>query len=129
MLQRVLIIDDSDADLLYTRIVLERCGVAREVVTLESAREALALLAGEGGVPFSLVLLDINMPGMTGFEFLHALQALPAAQAQAQAVVMLTSSPDPADRERAMSHALVKGYVVKPIDREAALALQALVGG
>jgi CheY-like chemotaxis protein len=125
MLPRVLIIDDSDADLLYTRIVLERSGVAQEVVTLESAREALALLAA-GGPPLALVLLDINMPGMSGFDFLQALQASPALQAQAPVVVMLTSSPDPGDRDQAMAHACVKGYVVKPLDRESAQSLLAL---
>ena len=129
MLQRVLIIDDSDADLLYTRIVMERSGVASDVVTLESARDALALLADATSAPFSLVLLDINMPGMNGFEFLQALQDQPCAREHAPVVVMLTSSPDPADRAQALACPLVKGYVVKPLDLAAAQALVELVRG
>jgi CheY-like chemotaxis protein len=129
MLQRVMLIDDSDADLLYTRIVLERAGAAREVLAYESAREALALLTTPEGRGIDLILLDINMPGMNGFEFLAAYEQLRQELRTSAVVVMLTSSPDPADRERALSHASVKGYVIKPIDKDSALALTRMVQG
>ena len=123
MLKRVMLIDDNDADLLYTRIVLERSGAAAEVLAFESARDALAALAALPGPDVDLILLDINMPGMNGFDFLRAYEQLPAARRGHAVVVMLTSSPDPVDRERAASFGSVKGYVVKPLDRDAARAL------
>ncbi|EHR70365.1 response regulator with CheY-like receiver, AAA-type ATPase, and DNA-binding domains [Burkholderiales bacterium JOSHI_001] len=123
MLKRVMLIDDNDADLLYTRIVLERSGAAQEVLAFESARDALAALSARPGPDVDLILLDINMPGMNGFDFLRSYEQLPPAQRGQAVVVMLTSSPDPADRERAASFGSVKDYVVKPLDRDAARAL------
>lgn len=122
MLNTVMVIDDSETDLLYARIVLERAGVARELVLVESAREALQLLQGRLAGAVDLILLDINMPGMDGFDFLDAYEA-GAADRPCTAVVMLTSSPDPADRLRAQRHACVRGYQTKPLDVPGALAL------
>jgi CheY-like chemotaxis protein len=120
---RVMLIDDSEADLLYTRLVLERSGLGCEVVAYESARAALAHLQGMRDDDVRLILLDINMPGMDGFEFLEAWERTPAAAAHAAVVVMLSSSPHPADTERAQRHRRVRGYITKPIDREQALGL------
>jgi CheY-like chemotaxis protein len=127
---RILLIDDSEADRLYTRIVLERSGADREVFDYESARDALADLA-LGRIAVDLILLDINMPGMDGFEFLDAYQQLPdrdpaagGASYKAVAVVMLTSSPDQIDRQRALGFSCVQGYVIKPLDLASAQDLQ-----
>ena len=122
MLNCILLIDDSEPDLLFTRIVLERSGVTREVKSLESAREALAWLRDVASPGADLILLDINMPGMNGFEFLQAYEEqLPADYAPA--VVMLTSSSDPAERRRAQSFRSVRGYVTKPLDTASAVGL------
>ncbi|HET9976490.1 MAG TPA: response regulator [Burkholderiaceae bacterium] len=120
---RVILIDDSEADLLYTRIVLERCGLGCEILAFDSASAALAHLRAPGDDGVRLILLDINMPGMDGFEFLEAWDRMPAVAARSAVVVMLSSSPHPADRERAQRHALVRGYITKPINREQALGL------
>lgn len=120
----VMVIDDSDADLLFTQIVLERCGEAWQVLPFEGAREALGFLAREGSPAVDLILLDINMPAMNGFEFLDAYEQLRLEHRAQAVVVMLTSSPDPGDRARALAFASVRGYVEKPIDVGAARALR-----
>lgn len=120
---RVMLIDDSEADLLYTRIVLERSGLGYEIVAFESARDALVHLQNSKDDDVRLILLDINMPGMDGFEFLEAWDRTPAAAARSAVVVMLSSSPHPDDSERALRHQRVRGYITKPIDREQALGL------
>ena len=124
MRKHLLIIDDHDPDLLYARIVAERAGIAQRVTTIEDARDALALLRQPEGSDVDLILLDINMPGLDGFGFLQAFEALfNGDKGKAPVVVMLTSSPDPADRKRAFSFASVRDYVVKPVSVAAIIEL------
>ena len=63
------------------------------------------------------------MPGMNGFEFLEAYEALDPRHRGSTVVVMLSSSPDPTDRNKALSFACVKGYAIKPLEPEAARGL------
>jgi CheY-like chemotaxis protein len=119
MLNHLLIVDDSDSDLLYGRVVVERSGIAKKVSTQEGAKDALAFLQQPDGHDVDLIFLDINMPGMDGFQFLEAFEALSAqGRVRASVVVMLTSSPDMPDRDRAFSFKSVRDYMVKPVGVE-----------
>ncbi len=124
---RVLMVDDNENDLLFTRIALQRSGVDFEVQAFERAQEALQMLAATPDHGIDLILLDINMPVMDGFGFLEAFEALPPAQRGHAVVVMLSSSSDPADRARAASHACVRDFLRKPLDKGAAARLIDLV--
>jgi CheY-like chemotaxis protein len=127
-LKEILVVDDSDPDLLYATIVLEAAGVAGKVVPFGTGAEALAFLQRPEGHDVDVILLDINMPEMNGFEFLDAYEKLHADQRAHAVVVMLTSSPDPADRARASAYGCVRGYVVKPLDTPSARGLEELIG-
>lgn len=118
----VMLIDDSEADLLFTRIMLERCGVGFEVLSFESALDALRQLEQQWDA-VDLILLDINMPRMNGWEFLEAYARLARDRRAHPTLVMLTSSPDPADRDRALACPVVSGYVEKPLDLAQAAGL------
>ncbi|MBX3609634.1 MAG: response regulator [Hydrogenophaga sp.] len=120
---RVMMVDDNESDLLFTRVTLQRCGVPCEVIEFERAQDALAHLAADPRHGVRVVLLDINMPVMDGFAFLDAFEALaPDLRAQT-AVIMLSSSSDPGDRARAQTYASVAGYLTKPLDRAEAAKL------
>jgi CheY-like chemotaxis protein len=110
-------------DLLYTRIVLQSNQVAEQVRSFELAQEALAFLQQPEAQGVEAVLLDINMPEMNGFEFLEAYEPLYLRRQVQAVVVMLTSSPHPADRARAMAYTCVKHYIVKPLSPSAARGL------
>ena len=126
-MKTVMLIDDSEADLLFSRIIVGRSGLCDEVLEFESASAALAHLSTPVGDDVDMILLDINMPGMDGFQFLDAYRDLATARQARAAVVMLTSSPDPQDRARAESYDCVRGYVVKPISVASARALDGLL--
>ncbi len=126
-LKTVLVIDDSDADLLYAEIILGKAGIANKAITLGLAQEALDYLQCPEGHDVDVILLDINMPEMNGFEFLEAYQSLHVKHQARAIVMMLTSSPDPRDRARALAFSCVKGYITKPIDLVSARGLVDLV--
>ena len=61
------------------------------------------------------LMLDINMPKLNGWQFLNELTQLPEAIRSLYTIVIVTSSFDPKDQERADAHPLVSGYLTKPI--------------
>jgi CheY-like chemotaxis protein len=129
--KRVLIVDDDAASLFLARLTLEDMQVAREVVSLQSAGEALHLLRSNcmneqasGQECPDLILLDINMPIMDGFEFLECLSALGQQSLINRVVVALTSSNSPRDRERMQGYGVLH-FIVKPLTEEKILELWA----
>jgi CheY-like chemotaxis protein len=123
----VIVIDDNEDDLLFAQISVQRCGQPADLKQFLRAQDALAFLASAELTEPALVLLDINMPVMNGFDFLDAFEQLPVARRANVMVVMLTSSIDQRDRQRAFSYASVKDYLRKPVERgEVASLLQLL---
>lgn len=111
----VMIIDDNAVDQeLYARMI-KRSGLVETVLSFLSAEDALAhLVAGADPAP-DAILLDINMPRMNGFEFLDAAVASMGEQFAAAVIMMLTTSLDPRDLERAKRYSVVKDYCDKPL--------------
>ena len=118
MIQSVLLIDDNrSTNFLHTRI-LRRSGRVSAIKAVEDARQALDYLQTTSGGKYpspELIFLDINMPGMNGWEFLEAYRQLPAEQRGGIVVVMLTTSLNPDDRARADRIAEVNEFAYKPL--------------
>lgn len=123
----VFVIDDNEDDLYFTNLVLERCDVPYEPKTFAAAQDALAWLSRTTEPRSLLILLDINMPGMDGFEFLRAFETLPTTVTRGVSIVMLTSSADPDDQMRSAQFKSVRGYLTKPLGRQAAAGLVKLL--
>ncbi len=106
----VLVVDDEEDFSFFTKHNLER-----------NNYEVLSALDGESGlrtafdVKPDLILLDILMPGIDGFEVLKRLKSDPATVAIP--VIMLTGKDDEASKERA-AQLNDAGYLVKPIEIE-----------
>jgi len=130
-LRSVLLVDDNPFDNEIHTLTLLRAGAvesADQIHVALSGEAALTLLA-EGlrdGMPHHpprLVLVDINMPGMNGFEFMEKLAPwIKANDVDTAAVFMLSSSVRQSDRERATALGFT-GYITKPLTRDMALEL------
>jgi CheY-like chemotaxis protein len=91
-LRRILVVDDNDDDLFFARIILEATKVAAHVELIGTGPLALDRLASPEGQEVDVILLDINMPEMSGFEFLDLYQPLFDKGVHAATVLMHTSS-------------------------------------
>ena len=110
----VMLIDDEEVDqMLYSRIV-ERSKHADDIISFLDAEKALDYLASEDQPRPDLILLDINMPNMNGFDFLDRLDERTGDDV-APVIFLLTTSFDPRDRARAGEYGLVRGFVQKPL--------------
>jgi two-component system, cell cycle response regulator DivK len=104
----ILIVDDNPANLKLARVVLKRAGY--EIRTAADAEEALAAL--DTFRP-RLILMDLQMPGMDGFELTRRLKG---DRAQSGIVIVaLTAYAMRGDEEKALA-AGCDGYLAKPID-------------
>lgn len=114
----IMILDDEEFDQKMYRRLLERSGLVETVLSFTYPQEALDFLAEPGRQNIDILLLDINLPGMNGFEFLDkAIEKFGEDFAQS-IVIMLTTSLDPQDEERARKFHVVKDYINKPLMRD-----------
>lgn len=118
----VLLIDDDDATNFYHTIILEEVFVEGHIQSVRSASEGLDFLLCKGIYAKcpqpGIIFLDINMPGMNGWDFLNKYNELSKDIHDRSIVVMLTTSVNPDDKERAARIPIVKEFVPKPLTPE-----------
>lgn len=107
----ILVVDDDDDFQELCRATIKRSGLPIKMVGVTSGQSALDLLAEQSVKP-TLVLLDINMPRMNGFQFLEAYSMFADTKIP---VVMLTGSDEKSDRYKTMAYPFVKEFFVKPL--------------
>ena len=123
----VLLAEDDPDDVLLTRLAFEKARLANPLQVVRDGVELLAYLQGEGcysdrrqyPLPF-LLLLDLKMPRMHGFQVLEWLRTHP--EFQGLSVAIMTSSDHDPDISRAYALG-ADSYLIKPPDAEALLAL------
>lgn len=116
-LSSVLLIDDDATNNFLNERLLQRLEVADQLLVAENGSEALELLSQSETAAPALILLDVNMPGMTGIEFLERYQAQREAQTQSTVVIMLTTTMDSRDLAR-INELHINGLVSKPLNEE-----------
>jgi PAS domain S-box-containing protein len=114
--QRVLYIEDNEVN----RLLMQGMLAQRPALTLDMAALPEEGLAQARAQPPALVLLDIQLPGIDGFEVLKRLRA--DARTAGIPVIAVSANAMPADRERA-AQAGFDAYVTKPVDLGEMLAV------
>lgn len=122
--KRILLVDDDDTSNLLTTMVISDMNITEEVDVALNGEEALNYIISNCEQAGSdkqkkcpgLILLDINMPIMDGFEFLEAYKRKFDTDNKIP-VVMLSSSSNSKDFDKAKAFN-VKGYIVKPLNEE-----------
>jgi CheY-like chemotaxis protein len=111
----ILLVDDDETTNFVNQLMLEDLEVTDRILVAYNGREALTLIQQEC-CPM-LILLDINMPVMNGFEFMEAYERLESVYKQSVVVVMLTTSLNPKDVNR-LQEMPIQGFFNKPLTEE-----------
>lgn len=125
---KILLVDDDLTSIYLTQMMIEdvATGWVEEIYIAENGKQALDIIS-KYCLPFQekqdaycpgLILLDINMPVMNGFEFLEELQKLNNLKHKDTKIVMLSSSANPRDMKRAKEYG-VTSYLQKPLSEQA----------
>jgi CheY-like chemotaxis protein len=114
----IMLIDDNRDDNFFHERVIRKCNAAEVVVVKQTGMSALEYLRSKGGddeLHPNLIFLDVNMPGMNGWDFLKEYARLEAFQRSA-IVVILTTSENPDDRAKAIG--MNADFITKPLTLE-----------
>lgn len=125
-LEKVICVDDDPIALLLSKLVLSKADFASQVITAANGEIAIQYLAQPEVIEANknsehplLILLDLNMPVMDGWEFLEQFSTSRYQQHYATAkVILLSSSIDPNDIERSKEFAMVSAFLPKPLTKE-----------
>lgn len=125
----ILLIDDNPADNEFHKINIRKANVSNHVRVALDGEKALEYLKksgeeAEAGIPEGtepnypkpdIIFLDINMPGMNGFEFLDEYKKLKDDLKTKVVIIMLTTSLNPDDQKRAVDNPDVAEFQNKPL--------------
>ncbi len=113
MKKPILLVEDNDDDVTLTRRAFERNGIANDIIVASDGQQALDLLLGPEPLVPQVVLLDLNLPRLSGLDVLRRLRA--DIRTELLPVVVLTSSDH--DRDVIESYRLrANSFVRKPVD-------------
>ncbi|NEN24239.1 response regulator [Cryomorpha ignava] len=118
-----LIIDDDPISCFINQKIIERTELTQHIAVVHNGAEALEYIVkdvsanSETGNKPDLIFLDLNMPGMDGFEFLQKYKALERNYWENVEIVVLTSSNNQTDINKTKGYN-VMAYLTKPLTVE-----------
>ena len=128
-----MLIDDNEIDNLINQKMIESSAICQHILVHTGARSAIEFLRNieklSGAIADAkklipdIILLDIDMPLMDGFQFLDEFEKLSDAVKNDIKIVMLTSSMNPNDLSRAKKSKFVSKYLNKPLTIDSLMSL------
>ena len=116
-----MLVDDNPDDNFFHERVIKKNNIAEIVVAQQTGRDALEYLKMEKeneNLHPDLIFLDINMPGMNGWEFLEEYGKLDEKFKSRAVVIMLTTSENPDDKLKAEAMNAASEFKTKPLTKE-----------
>lgn len=126
MLDKILCVDDDPITLMLCRKVVEKVEFAKEIIIAQNGQEAIQYFddlfeerKGNDSIEYpKLVLLDLNMPVMDGWEFLESYITKGYQDIFVSTrFIVLSSSIDPYDINRSKTYPVI-GFLSKPVTKE-----------
>src|SRR5260221_14700709 len=117
----IMLIDDNNDDNFYHERVIRKNNSANTVISIESGVEALEYLKNRKDHPDAhpdLIFLDINMPGMNGWEFIEEYKKLDKELTTKIIVTILTTSDHPDETMLAKTHDVISEFRIKPLTKD-----------
>lgn len=112
---RLLLAEDNELNMEVAAFLLENSGAI--VTKAWNGKEALDIFAASPRDSFDVILMDVMMPVMDGYEAAAAIRELPRADAQTTAIIAMTANAFTEDRQKAYESGMNE-HLAKPIDKE-----------
>jgi len=120
-LKCIMLVDDNPDDNFFHEREIKKANASTVVIEKNTGMEALEYLkskkANSDMLP-DLIFLDINMPGMNGWDFLQEYELLDKKLQSSEIIIMLTTSDNADDVARAKAWSFVADYIAKPLTEE-----------
>ncbi|NEN24711.1 response regulator [Cryomorpha ignava] len=118
----VVIIDDDPISVLVCETMLRKSDFTEKIKTFSNGKDALTFLDNhyeKGNEMPDFIFLDIQMPEISGWDFIEAYGQFSNIPVRTPHVVMLSATFDPDDQRKANDNSLIINFISKPITKEA----------
>ncbi|RZJ68844.1 MAG: response regulator [Flavobacterium sp.] len=115
----ILLIDDNKIDNFFHERVIKKSGVADTVISVESGQAALDYLTNANSIPPELIFLDINMPGMNGWEFIQHYKQLESRYNSAKIIIFTSNLTESETGVSESLKDLISAFLPKPLTIDA----------
>ena len=115
------LIDDDEIFVYAMKKIITLKQLSRETITFDRVEKALdyfSINKHEAALLPDVVLLDINLPGEDGWDFIESFEQISAEMIKKPKIYMLSSSANPADQQKALSNKNIENYYVKPLSKD-----------